>query len=661
MDLKACQEILEKDFKQKLQVIHKKENGHKLQIELHTLLHSVVEFGMTEFLEKQIDSGLVDINFRNPNGLALIHKAVSSNQLEIVQLLIKHGADLNWIGNGYPLHLATFFGFDAIAKLLLENGADPNDAVHGVKPLHFAVCNNDFETIDLLLKKTTNVDPKDANGWTPLHRAIQSNRKEIVEFLIAKGANIEMSTLSGIRPLHIAAFNGFIEIVEILIENGATLEVEDSEGFTPLHLAVSHQNIPHKMNFTKNQTKFEKSLMAIYYGASSKQDEKSKFQKPEMVRISLVKMLIKHGALVNVQNGKKITPSDYAKYLVRHNAFRDVPSGFKHAYPINTYPIHTASKNGHVKMVKLLFEHGAFVNVIDKDLYTPLSFAVIQGHFDVVDTLLEHGANVNQKDFKYCTPIHHALLQGFLEIAKLLLENGAEVSAKNDDDNTPLILAIRKNYVEMSKLLIENGANINAMNLKDERPISIAVQNGNLEATKLLIQNGAELNFDPIYHLTPLQIAVSDGIDIFRIKKDIVNCILSGIEIPHYPLERNNIPEEIVELLMRNGANVDIKKKSSNLTLDSITVFHIAMVVNIKVLPKLLSYSKMDINIRLFNNETLLHFAIRLGLHESIPILIQNGASLNTKNARNTSPLELALKINEETPNAMKQILNLQK
>ena len=679
MDLKAYQEILEKDLKQRFQVIRKK-SGISQQFDLHNLLHSAVQFGMTDLFEKQIDYGLANINFRKPNGLALIHTAVSCNQLEIVKILIKHGANLNFQAQNWgvvpmtlqesPLHLATYFGYNEIAQLLLENGAHRDVTVEGVKPLHFAVSNSDSETINLLLKKSsngwdfaedlmTNVDPKDQNGFTPLHRAIQSNRKDIVELLTAQGANIEMATLSGTRPLHIAAFNGFIEIAEFLIKNGATLDVKDSEGSTPLHLALLTQHISQKLNYTKNETNFEQNLQKTY--GTPKLVDESQCEIPEVVRISIAKMLIKQGANVNVHNDEKLTPLHYAmnfkdldfiKYLIEQKACINTFSSGQ------TSPIHIAAKKGNAEMVQLLIEHGAHDYVIDREDNTPLNIAVIHGYFEVVKRLLEHGANVNQQDLRQNKPIHHAALQGYLDIAKLLLQNGAEVSAKDGDNNTPLILAIGKNYVEMSKLLIENGANINDMNLKDERPISIAIQNGHLEVTKLLIQNGAELNFHAEGHLTPLSIAVSDGIDINSIKADILYSVLTGIEFPQffhqYQMERKNIPEEIVELLIRNGAKIDIKKK-----FDELTLFHIAMIVNPKLLPKLMLFSKMDINSRLFLDETLLHFAIRFGFTESIPILIQNGASLNTKNGENVSPLEMALK--KKTPNVMKHILYLQK
>ena len=133
MELKACREILEKDFEQRLKFIRKQAGNSLQDDELHNLLHSAVQFGLTDLFEKQIDHGLANINFRKPNGLALIHTAVSCNQLEIVKILIKHGANLNFQAQNWgvvpmtlqesPLHLATYFGFNEIAQLLLENGA----------------------------------------------------------------------------------------------------------------------------------------------------------------------------------------------------------------------------------------------------------------------------------------------------------------------------------------------------------------------------------------------------------------------------------------------------------------------------------------------------------------------------------------------------------
>ncbi|XP_038835091.1 protein phosphatase 1 regulatory subunit 27-like [Salvelinus namaycush] len=61
------------------------------------------------------------------SGMAAIHEAVLSGNLECVKLLVKHGADIHqrdeegWT----PLHMACSDGFPDIAKYLLSVGADP--------------------------------------------------------------------------------------------------------------------------------------------------------------------------------------------------------------------------------------------------------------------------------------------------------------------------------------------------------------------------------------------------------------------------------------------------------------------------------------------------------------------------------------------------------
>ncbi|KAJ8002036.1 hypothetical protein DPEC_G00175630 [Dallia pectoralis] len=60
-------------------------------------------------------------------GMAAIHEAVLSGNLECVKLLVKHGADIHqrdeegWT----PLHMAVSDSFPGIAKYLVSIGADP--------------------------------------------------------------------------------------------------------------------------------------------------------------------------------------------------------------------------------------------------------------------------------------------------------------------------------------------------------------------------------------------------------------------------------------------------------------------------------------------------------------------------------------------------------
>lgn len=61
-------------------------------------------------------------------------------------------------------------------------------------------------------------------------------------------------------------------------------------------------------------------------------------------------------------------------------------------------PLHLAAMNGDVSVVKLLLQHGAKVDADDGSGQTPLFLAANWSRYDAVELLIEHGANVNRCD-----------------------------------------------------------------------------------------------------------------------------------------------------------------------------------------------------------------------------------------------------------------------
>ncbi|MBG9734998.1 ankyrin repeat domain-containing protein [Paenibacillus alvei] len=90
-----------------------------------------------------------------------------------------------------------------------------------------------------------------------------------------------------------------------------------------------------------------------------------------------------------------------------------------------------ASERGHVEVVQeLLSRSGIDVNHINNLHWTALLEAVILGdggekHQKIVQLLVNHGADVNIGDGNEITPLMHAQQKGFQEIADLLIEAGA--------------------------------------------------------------------------------------------------------------------------------------------------------------------------------------------------------------------------------------------
>lgn len=152
-----------------------------------------------------------------------------------------------------------------------------------------------------------------------------------------------------------------------------------------------------------------------------------------------------------------------------------------------------ASKNGNVKIVKLLIDFGADINNRDTDGGTALIHAASNGNIEVEKVLLEAGADINAEDFNFGNALTAALVKGYINDVKLLISQGANVNYLNNLGQTPLMMASYFGYAEIVKTLIENGADINiACRDKGWTPLMYAIEQSHYEVVKILVENGAK-------------------------------------------------------------------------------------------------------------------------------------------------------------------------
>ena len=129
------------------------------------------------------------------------------------------------------------------AKKALDGGANPNAVDEsGVPALHHAVKKKTLELAELLLARGADLDGREPDhGYTALHVVCKSksgvmSKTEIAGalWLIEKGADVNAEGDFKDTPLHLAARSGCHEVIDALLAKGAKV-TRTKRAQTPLH------------------------------------------------------------------------------------------------------------------------------------------------------------------------------------------------------------------------------------------------------------------------------------------------------------------------------------------------------------------------------------------------------------------------------------------
>ena len=198
-------------------------------------------------------------------------------------------------------------------------------------------------------------------------------------------------------------------------------------------------------------------------------------------------------------------------------------------------PLHSASFEGYLPVVRYLLRHGVNVNVRNSTDSTPLLLASRKGHLDVVQCLLEHGADTNLLDNQNNAPLTCAAHSAHVNVVRLLLEHNADVNSQDEDGYTPLHDVMRGNRfdaerAQIVRLLLKHGADPNARNHKLQTPLHLVSTRADLlDVLRLLLEHGADLDAKDMYGETPLQSSLEYGNDeVTRLLSEYSNKSMSG-------------------------------------------------------------------------------------------------------------------------------------
>lgn len=158
-------------------------HAHKVAIEDyqgHPALCYAAGHGYLWLVKYQLKQKDVDVNVKDKlDGDATpLYQAVKGKYLEIIELLLKSGADVHarTSNKETPLHLATDTRdpttgkeFARILELLLRYGAKPGaQDINGFTAFHWAAHYESKSSVPLLMRYVANINAQDINGNTPL-------------------------------------------------------------------------------------------------------------------------------------------------------------------------------------------------------------------------------------------------------------------------------------------------------------------------------------------------------------------------------------------------------------------------------------------------------------------------------------------------------------
>ena len=347
------------------------------------------------------------------------------------------------------------------------------------------------------------------------------------------------------------------------------------------------------------------------------------------IYIKTVKMLLEHGANVNLKDKKDKSALRYAsckgftttvKLLLNHKANVRGSDGLSDAY-----------WNGHIEVAALLIKYGANLDChCSTNDQTSLMIAIQRKDVKIIEQLLELGANVNIQDKRGQTALIIACknepeveplneLEKLIreletrivllgkDIIEMLLSHGAHTNLKDCSGLTALFYAYKNGYDEVATMLIKHGANLDYQSKYSRRTsLMFAIQKQNTKVAKQLLEFGASVDTQ---------------------NKDGQTALIIGC---------SNRDAEGIELLLKFGANMNIQDDSGQTALNVATLYK-----NIEAIQLLIKYDA-DMNVQNRQGHTALMIACEKGYEDIVTLLLTKEGNVNMQNKDGWTALMLA-------------------
>ncbi|RSL87744.1 hypothetical protein CDV31_016207 [Fusarium ambrosium] len=550
------------------------------------------------------------------------------------------------------LHAAVFYNLGAHAKTLIKAGADVDaQCSDGQTALHWAAALGRCRLVKYLVRKEANPNVQDASRDTPIHKCLSRptlNNLEIVKSLVQAKAQLDITGAKGHTPLSLVIRYGPTAVAKLLIESQPDVNAEVTTGWTSLRELFCHG---HEM-----ETEFQKS------GRNTRSPSVRGWSPLKLAIDShvqvLMKLLFDRGVDLNRPTIEdNWLPLIHAINTNRPNTVQRLLERKSNPANVNLQdpntelsPLCLALRYERVAIAKQLIAYGSDLSGENGDRQTPLIEAVKNNDRDSVSLLIRKKALPNIIDKNKWSALHYAVNKKYTDITWLLVTKGANVNFPGSGVPALLDVALSVDDLPVAWLLRHHGVDVHATDGLGMTALHRACVEGNLSHVRFLLDMGSKTDLKDATKSTPLHHSVLRGLD------NVVDLLASRVSqaggLDHQD-DKNNTAlilatmlkkHKMVESLLHYGASCDVKGQ------DGLTALHRAANLGFSDGLKIMVTKAGNIDLADSEGYTALHHAVNSedSNMDIVDILCDGGADLEKQQKGGLSPRELALSLNKE-------------
>jgi ankyrin repeat protein len=342
----------------------------------------------------------IEVNNRSLFFPSAVHAAVLNDQagreqLEMLDLIFENEGDAN--AGPWLRPIGTFLGIDEGDLTLRESLCEmflqllPSSGIsHGRtfgSLLRLIEHNPHFSyRVDEIISKVLSEKALRYNsaGWIKseqLSLAVRRGDKEAVESMLAKGINVNRCGTWYGSALYVAAYTGNKDLVQLLLRHNADPNIAVESRILPLEL---ERDFGWAGLWRRSLSREDASYTPLQAAASRDHTE-------------IVQTLLQHGADVNHNAQQSGTALYFAMCNARPHYQATEWSQERRGGDNLPYwrALNGRDRINSRKLIDLLLEHGADVNLCGGRYCTPLQVACVIGEVDLITVLLRKGADPN--------------------------------------------------------------------------------------------------------------------------------------------------------------------------------------------------------------------------------------------------------------------------